>query len=106
MLPLPIFHPVFCSFPWSHKPLIGVLIDAVKVDIIYLRFRDPTLFQGICDNIGNNIINHCHDRHTKQHSRKAPQTAKYENGKYNPERGKPGGISEDLRSDNISVYLL
>lgn len=106
MLPLPIFHPVFVLFRGLINRLIGVFIDALKVNIIYLRFRDPTLFQRICDHIGNNIINYCHDRHAKQHSRKAPQTAKYQNCKHNPERGKPGGISEDLRSDNISVYLL
>ena len=63
-------------------------------------------FQPPVNQLLHGIINHRKQGYTDNHTRQAPQTATENDGKQHPEAGKAGAVSQDLRTDHISVQLL
>ena len=51
-------------------------------------------------------IEYGEDRYTHNHAEDAEQTAEYGNREDNPEAGKPRGVTENLRTEDIAVELL
>ena len=64
------------------------------------------LMQADVDQSSYNIIKHRKQRHTDDHTDNPPETAEQQNGKQHPETGDSRGITQYLRTDDISIQLL
>ena len=63
-----------------------------------------------CNKTGDPVLGFLHIAialdHADEHSGKPQELGEYEDGKHHPEGGKPGGIAEDLRAEDVAVELL
>ena len=55
---------------------------------------------------GKQVEHHRRQRHSDDHAHKAPQSAEEQDGKQDPEAGKPSGVPQDLGAQDVSVKLL